>query len=64
MGGGIVTLPDVLFLPPSGEPVGATLAGAQDAPAFCAAVGFCGEDCAVLAPFLPCILAFFFSFRA
>ena len=36
----------------------------QDSPASCAAVGFCGEDFAVLAPFLPCILAFFLSLRA
>ena len=35
-----------------------------DAPASCAEVGFCTEDFAVLAPFLPCILAFFLSLRA
>ena len=35
MGGGIVTLPNVLFLPPSGEPVGAALAGAGCACILC-----------------------------
>jgi len=45
MGGGIVALPDVLFLPPSGEPVGAALTGAGCACILCRSRILCRRSC-------------------
>ena len=45
MGGGTVALPDVLFLPPSGEPIGATLAGAGYACILCCSRLLHGRFC-------------------
>ncbi len=60
----IIALPDVLLLPPPGKPVGTALAGAGCACILCRSRLLGRKILRFWLPFLPCILAFFFSFRA